>query len=63
MKRSWVKNRASIESYETYHNRSRFPVINDIVCVYIPGKENLVVLDVVSDVGCRAAAIGVDPLC
>jgi len=48
---------------ETHHNRGRFIAENAIIRSYVPGEEDPVVLDVVSDVGGRAATIGVDPLC
>ena len=48
--------------FETYHNRSRFVVENGVVRVYVSGKEDPVVLDVVCHVGGRAATVGIDPL-
>jgi hypothetical protein len=37
--------------------------INGVECRYIPGKENVVVCEVVKDISSRLAKIGVDPLC
>ena len=59
----YVKNRASIERFKTYHRGSGFVIENNIVGTDISGKEDFVVLDVVSDVSNRAATISVDPLC
>jgi len=42
---------------ETHHNGSRFIVENEIVCINVSGKENLIVFDVVSDVSSRLATI------
>lgn len=47
---------------ETYHDRSPFPVINCIVRVHISGKEDFIVLEVVTKVGGRVTTICVDPL-
>ena len=61
----YVRNHVSNWDWRsgTHHNRSRFVAENDIVGSHITGKEDPVVLDIVSDVSGRAATVSVDPLC